>query len=172
MSLVDYTDKAIMKIILDQALQMNPWLKVGEKLDTSYSVVSNGKVMRDVDLVAPTNLITNVKLPANIQAQLPNVPVKQTIQTRTVSLRMSDVAEFRTAGLNRLDFKLTRPTYIHTYSTELLGRQWLEEYNIGDMVSVGIPNPTNFEIVYTEIPLTQQMIDDAEIIFRFALSDQ
>jgi len=170
MSFIDYTDRAIMKILVDQILQLNPWLKLGEQLTGPVATVCEGKIV-DVDAAqaAPANLIRGIKVPASIQ------PVQQkwqSLTTETVKFSLSDIENFRRAAYDKVDFKLSKPTYIHPYLIMIPAREWLEKYNVGDKVAVETVDPATFQTHYVETTLTQQMIDEnSEVIFRFALSD-
>lgn len=171
-SLVDYTDKAIMKILLDLAQQMNPWLRVGEAMTAPIAVARGGKIIDEDKFNLPPANLVRLKNPSNYVLP-PQQAKPHPITAGSVKLRLEDVNAFRTAGLHGLDFSLTKPTYIHPYLVDIPNREWLETYSLGDMVAVEHVDPTTFEVTYVETPLTQQMVDDnSELIFRFALSDQ
>lgn len=171
-SLVDYTDKAIMKILLDQVQQLNPWVVIGDTMTGPVASASGGKILDLNKIDAPPQNLVKIKNASNYA--LPSSRTRpKPITAGSVKLKLDDVAKFRTAGLQSLKFNLTKTAYLYPYSVDIPNREWLEEYKLGDPISVEVEDPTTLEISYVETPLTQQMIDDnAELIFRFALSDQ
>jgi hypothetical protein len=115
-------------------------------------------------------LITLKQVPPHIIPTAVQKPIAVTVGT--VRLNLTDVADFRTAGLAKLDFKLTKPGWIYPYKVEVPAREWLEQYRIGDMVAVAVIDQNTYDTVYVQTPLTQQMIDEnSDVNFRFALSD-
>ena len=167
--LIRFTDKAIMEVLLDQILQLNPWLKVGEQMNGPVVVVSEGKLVVDTGNTVPANLVPIKNVPSSI------VPVKaktNTISAETWRGSLDDIENFRTSAYGRLNFHLTGPAYIHPYSLDVPAREWLEKYKVGDLVSVAHTDSSTFQVTYVEVPLTQQMIDEnSDVLFRFALSD-
>jgi hypothetical protein len=172
--LTDYTDKAIMKLLLSQVQQMNPWIRIGEKIDGPCAAVAGGKNSPSdkFDPPKPDNLIDIQNIPTHVVPPAPPGP-RVSVAAQTVKLKMQDIETFRTAGMKKLDFHLTKPTWLYPYKVEIPNRSWLEDYNLGDTVSISVLDPNTFQVVYVETPLTQQMIDDnSDVYFRFALSDQ
>lgn len=169
MNLIDYTDKAIMKMLLDQVLHLNTWLRIGEKFTESTANVANGKIVTLCEGPDPPNLIKVLTNPIHIT--LPLI-TSQVVSVKSVKLKLADIATFRTSGLKALDFKLTERVYLHPYTVHIPCREWLEDYQLGDLVCVSITDPNTFQQVIIETPLTQQMIDDnSDVVFRFALSN-
>jgi hypothetical protein len=169
-TLIDYTDKAIMRMVLEQVKQINPLVEIGDTMSGPCETVSNGKIVRFVsDEAAPSNHVS-LKNGASYVSPGQADP-KQAISTVTVQLHLDDIANFR-GSILKLNLHLTKRTWFHPYSIDVPSREWLEKYQLGDMIAIGIMDPTTFQMRYIETPLTQQMIDDnSEVLFRFALSD-
>lgn len=171
--LTDYTDKAIMKLLLSQIQQMNPWIRIGEQMDGPVTTACDGEIVKTQKYEGPepANFVEISNVPSHVVPPVQKTPVS--IFSQTVKVKCDDVATFRIKGLEKLNFKLTKPTWLYPHKVEIPNRSWLEDYNLGDTVSIRVMDPNTFQAVYVETPLTQQMIDDnSDVYFRFALSDQ
>ena len=170
MNLIHYTDKAIMKILLGHIEQMNPWLKIGERMTGPIASVMGGKIIQDIPEPPPTNLITLKTIPPQALPQPTQTP--RSVTAGSVRVSLSDIENFRTKGLAILDFNMRAPGFLYPYALNIPSREWLEDYKVGDKISVAHVDPNTFCPMFIQTTLTQQMIDEnSDVIFRFALSD-
>lgn len=167
--LIDFTDKAIMRMLLDIVQQLNPWIRIGEQMTAPTAEVCDGKLVKDEDLAIPDNLVTLRNVSFNVA---PKVSERKQAVAGTFKTNLSDIENFRAAAFKQLDFHLKGPAYIYPYTLDIPSRAWLEKYKVGDKVSVPYVDPNSFQTSYVEVTLTQQMIDDnSDVLFRFAITD-
>jgi hypothetical protein len=166
--LIKYTDRAIRDLVCQHALQMNPWLRMGEALADAVCTVQGGRLVPKGRPQAPPNVVHLDAVPPSI---LPQAPPPVLVSVRGAKLGLDDVLSFHAGALSGLDFKLREPTFLHPYELAVPHRDWLERYDAGDEVCVPYTDQSTFDVKYVATALTQAMIDDhAFAVFRFALS--
>lgn len=160
-----------MNLLLDQIMQMNPWMRLGERFEGPSGLVRAGKLARNPSAVpTPPNLIKVVSTPTHITLPQPVKP--QAVTVSSYRLKLDDIVSFRTSAFKQFDFRLTERVYLHPYALDVPAREWLEDYKLGDLVNIAVLDPNTYDTIYVETPLTQQMIDEnSDVVFRFALSN-
>ena len=168
--LINYTDKGFKKLLLEEILRINPLLTLGEDITNVVATVRDG---RNIDrFVEPTNTVKTIqfdRLPEGA-VNREKIPPAQNIQCAPqVRINMRDLEERKLPA--ELNFDLAEPAYLHFYYLKVPHREWLEEYEVGDLVFMSVMDMDTFTPVPTPVTLTQEIVDEhSYVTLRFALS--
>lgn len=168
-NLINYTDKGLKKLLIEEILRINPLLTLGD--DMTGQVVATMCDGRCVDYHEPVTVKTIQfdKLPEGlINPEEKRSPNKTVTCEKQIRVNMKDMAEKKLPA--ELNLNLTQPTYLHFSYVKMPHREWLEEYEIGDMVFITTYDEA-YNQVATPVTLTQEIMDDhSYVFFRYALS--
>lgn len=168
--MIQFTDKAIMKMLLKKIKDINPSIVIGEQMAMASAVGCAGKIVQDEKPVAPKNEIKMTNSP-DVNMIKCHEP-RMSLTCGTVKLTMRGIEAMDEETINKLSLKLDgRAAYVYPYMVTIPNREWLEKYEVGDLVSFAKIDPETFQQIYVETPLTQEMIDaNSEVHFRLAIS--
>lgn len=165
--LIKYTDRAIMDILVDHYLQLNPWLRRGDTMTGPTAQFLHGKTPKAPAVVE--NAVTGLTLPANLLP--PKQPEPVIVTSKLYRFDLEDIRTFRSAAFKSAELGLTQVTWIHPYALDIPHRAWLENHDVGDMMVVACTDPTNYIPAFIPLKVTQELIDAHSYVnFRFAFS--
>lgn len=180
--LIRYTDRALLDIVLKLTCEINPHVKIGEKMDGPVSLARNGKIIKDNFDTAfdkQPNFIPFSILPKDFE--IPPAERNHVLQATSLYLSIDTLESYLRTGkiveslYEKLTFKKSAfddQIYLHPYVVCLENREILENYEVGDMMQTTVMNVNTFEPRKIDVVLTQKMIDDlSSIAFRFALTN-
>lgn len=169
--LVKFTDKAILDLICERLLRVNHGLALGEQMTAPFAPVRYGKIIKEVKMAAPANLVCGIEIPLDqVPKALPDPFMMQSISAR---VKLDDITLFNEEAFKGIlrPGSLSVPLYLHCYEVRMDHREWLEKYDVGDIVMVERVDAKSFLPDLVPVILTQDLIDvNSYVTFRYGIS--
>ena len=166
--LINYTDKAFKKLLIEEILRINPLLRMGEDVTAPMTYVRDGRVVTDEDETPRVKTIQLDRVPQDIEVPKLQPPVRVLTANQPLKVSMKAIEE---RSFESLDFKLLHPKFFHFYRIDTPHRSWLEEYDVGDNAFINHMDVETFTPIATPITLTQEIMDEHSYVnIYFALS--
>lgn len=169
--MIQFTDKAIMKMILEKIKSINPSVVIGEQMPGPTAVGCVGKIIvQDEKPIPPKNEIKMTNQP-DVNMVKGHQP-RMSLSSSAIKLTIRGLETMDEETVKKLSLNLQgHSAYVYPYMVTIPNREWLEKYEVGDLVSFAKMDSETFQPIYIETRLTQEMIDaNSEVLFRFALS--
>ena len=166
--LINYTDKGLKKLLIEEILRINPLLTMGDDLGGPVQSVRDGRTIEFTEPAPAVKPIQLDRLPENFEHPPKLSPVIMAKVANPIKISMKDIED---GELDSLNFRLEQPMYFHFYRVDVPHREWLEEYDVGDLAFTTVLDQETFNAQTVPVTLTQEIMDQhSYVTLRFALS--